>query len=128
MPSADDYRTFQDYIFRYLVSEGGRLRLPCAHSHGSRHRRLFRHYQQQHHGTWKTCCATRATATSPLVMIHGGYPLEREAIWLAAMKNVYMDSSLMEIDMYPSEFKNTLKQWLELFPTRSRSGPTHSVQ
>jgi hypothetical protein len=45
-------------------------------------------------------------------MIHGGYPLERQAIWLAAFKNVYMDSSLMEIDLYPSEFKNSLKQWL----------------
>ena len=30
------------------------------------------------------------------VMIHGGYPLEREAILLAAVKNVYMDSSFME--------------------------------
>src|SRR5207253_7758559 len=55
-------------------------------------------------------------------MIHGGYPLEREAIWLAAMKNVYMDSSLMEIDMYPSEFKNSLKQWLELFPDKITYG------
>ena len=35
------------------------------------------------------------------VMIHGGYPLEREAIFLAAMKNVYMDSSEMELIQYP---------------------------
>ncbi len=31
------------------------------------------------------------------VMIHGGYPLDREAIWLAAMKNVYLDSSFGRI-------------------------------
>src|SRR5207253_9068981 len=55
-------------------------------------------------------------------MIHGGYPLEREAIWLAAVKNVYMDSSLMEIAMYPSEFKNSLKQWLETFPDKITFG------
>ncbi len=56
------------------------------------------------------------------VMIHGGYPLERQAIWLAAVKNVYMDSSLMEIDMYPSEFKASLKQWLETFPDKITFG------
>jgi predicted TIM-barrel fold metal-dependent hydrolase len=56
------------------------------------------------------------------VLIHGGYPYEREAIWLAAVKNVYMDSSLMEIYMYPSEFKHTLKQWLETFPDKITFG------
>jgi len=56
------------------------------------------------------------------VMIHGGYPLEREAIWLAAVKNVYMDSSLMEIVMYPSAFKNSLEQWLETFPDKITFG------
>src|ERR1700678_336530 len=32
IPSEKDYRTFQDYIFRYLVLEGGRLHLP-VHIH-----------------------------------------------------------------------------------------------
>jgi predicted TIM-barrel fold metal-dependent hydrolase len=34
------------------------------------------------------------------------------------MKNVYLDSSLMEVIMYPSELKNSLKQWLEIFPDK----------
>src|SRR5205823_14492919 len=28
VPAEKDYRTFQDYIFRHLVEEGGRLHLP----------------------------------------------------------------------------------------------------
>jgi len=56
------------------------------------------------------------------VMIHGGYPLEREAIWLAAMKNVYLDSSFGELVQYPSAFKNTLKMWLETFPDKITFG------
>jgi len=56
------------------------------------------------------------------VMIHGGYPLERTAIWLAAAKNVYMDSSLMEVVMYPAAFKDSLKQWLETFPDKITFG------
>jgi predicted TIM-barrel fold metal-dependent hydrolase len=55
-------------------------------------------------------------------MIHGGYPLEREAIWLAAMKNVYLDSSFGELAQYPSAFKDTLKMWLETFPDKITFG------
>ncbi len=50
------------------------------------------------------------------VMIHGGYPLEREAIWLAAIKNVYIDSSLQEIVMYPAAFKDSLRAVAGNFP------------
>jgi predicted TIM-barrel fold metal-dependent hydrolase len=60
--------------------------------------------------------------STTFVMIHGGYPLEREAIFLAAMKNVYMDSSEMELIQYPSAFKETLKQWLETFPDKITFG------
>jgi predicted TIM-barrel fold metal-dependent hydrolase len=55
-------------------------------------------------------------------MIHGGYPLDHEAIWLAAMKNVYMDSSFGELAQYPSAFKNELKLWLETFPDKITFG------
>jgi len=33
-----------------------------------------------------------------------------------------MDSSIMEIIMYPSEFKHTLKEWLETFPDKVTFG------
>src|SRR5260370_7749230 len=55
-------------------------------------------------------------------MIHGSYPREREAIWLAAMKNVYLDSSFGELAQYPSAFKETLKMWLETFPDKITFG------
>jgi hypothetical protein len=48
--------------------------------------------------------------------------LEREAIWLAAMKNVYLDSSFGELAQYPSAFKATLKMWLETFPDKITFG------
>ena len=61
-------------------------------------------------------------ADTVFVLIHGGYPLEREAIWLASVKNVYMDSSLMEVVMYPAAFKDSLRQWLETFPDKITFG------
>jgi hypothetical protein len=52
------------------------------------------------------------------VLLHGGYPYEKEAIWLAARENVYLDSSLMGLYLYPSELKDALRQWLELYPDK----------
>jgi hypothetical protein len=34
IPSKDEYRTFQDFIFRYLIREGGRLHL-AVHIHSA---------------------------------------------------------------------------------------------
>jgi uncharacterized protein len=51
-------------------------------------------------------------------LLHGGYPFDREAIWLVARKNVYLDSSLMGIFTYPDEFHRILRQWLETFPDK----------
>jgi predicted TIM-barrel fold metal-dependent hydrolase len=56
------------------------------------------------------------------VLIHGGYPYFREVIWLASMKNVYIDTSEVEVLVYPSEFKNALKLWLQTYPEKITFG------
>src|SRR5438128_489309 len=114
VPAADDYRIFQDYIFRYLISEGGRLHLP-VHIHSAVGIGDYFNISEGNIMNLENILRDPRYSGVTFVMIHGGYPLEREAIWLAAVKNVYMHSSLMEIAMYPSEFKNSLKQWLETF-------------
>jgi uncharacterized protein len=121
IPSPQEYTTFQDYIFRYLVSEGGRLHLP-VHIHTAIG--IGDYFDFTHGNIMNLENVLRDPHFSNVtwVMIHGGYPLEREAIWLAAMKNVYLDSSLMELDVYPAQFKNSLKEWLELFPDKVTYG------
>jgi predicted TIM-barrel fold metal-dependent hydrolase len=121
VPSPEDYRTFQDFIFRYLVSEGGRLHL-AVHIHTAVGVGDYYNISNGNIMNLENVLRDPRYINVTWVMIHGGYPLEREAIWLAAMKNVYMDSSLMEIDMYPSGFKNSLKEWLELFPDKITFG------
>ena len=61
-------------------------------------------------------------ANVTFVLLPGGFPHEREAIWLAARKNVYLDSSLMELFLHPEEFKHSLRQWLETFPEKVMFG------
>jgi len=121
IPTEKEYLTFQDYIFRYLVSEGGRLHLP-VHIHTAVGIGDYFNLSKSNIMNLESVLRDPRYASTTFVMIHGGYPLEREAIWLAAMKNVYLDSSFGELVQYPSAFKDTLKMWLETFPDKVTYG------
>ncbi len=117
VPTAAEYKDFQDFVFRYLLVEAGRLKLP-VHIHSAV-------------GTGDFFSVTESTALNlenvlrdprydktTFVLLHGGYPFQEQAIWLAARKNVYLDSSLIELYLYPADFKNVLRHWLLLFPDK----------
>jgi len=121
VPSEKDYRTFQDFVFRYLIQESGRLHLP-VHIHTAIGIGDYFNLSQSNVMTLESVLRDPRYSSTTFVLIHGGYPLEREAIWLAAMKNVYLDSSFGELAQYPSAFKDTLKMWLETFPEKITFG------
>jgi len=121
VPSEQEYRTFQDFIFRYLIREGGRLHLP-VHIHSAVGVGDYFNISESNVMNLENILRDPRYSETIFVLIHGGYPLEREAIWLAAVKNVYLDSSLMEVVMYASAFKDSLKQWLETFPDKITFG------
>ena len=121
VPSEQEYRTFQDYIFRFLVSLGGRLNIP-VHIHTAVGIGDYFNLSQSNIMNLESVLRDPRYRSTTFVMIHGGYPLEREAVWLAAMKNVYLDSSFGELAQYPSAFKDTLKMWLETFPDKITYG------
>jgi hypothetical protein len=121
VPDESEYRTFQDYIFRYLIREGGRLHLPI-HIHSAVGIGDYFSISESNVMNLENILRDPRYAETVFVLIHGGYPLEREAIWLASVKNVYTDSSLMEVVMYPAAFKESLRQWLETFPDKITFG------
>src|SRR5271168_707640 len=121
VPSEKEYRMFQDYIFRFLVIQGGLLHLP-VHIHTAAGIGNYFKVSESNVMNLESVLRDPRYHATMFVLIHGGYPLEREAIWLAAMKNVYLDSSLGELVQYPSAFKDTLKMWLETFPDKITFG------
>ena len=121
IPNEQEYRTFQDYIFRFLVREGGRLHLP-VHIHSAVGIGDYFNLSEGNIMNLENILRDPRYAGTVFVMIHGGYPYEHQAIWLAAMQNVYLDTSLMELDMYPSQFKRVLKEFLETFPDKITFG------
>jgi hypothetical protein len=121
VPSEQEYRTFQDYVFRFLVSIGGRFNLP-VHIHTAVGIGDYFNLSQSNVMNLESVLRDSRYHSTIFVLIHGGYPLEREAVWLAAMKNVYLDSSFGELAQYPAAFKDTLKMWLETFPDKITFG------
>ncbi len=121
IPSTDEYRTFQDFMFRYLIREGGRLHLP-VHIHSAVGPGDYFNLTESNIMNLENVLRDPRYSNVTFVMIHGGYPYDRQAIWLAAAKNVYLDSSETEVLLYPSEFKKVLKLWLETFPEKITFG------
>lgn len=120
-PSGEDYKNFQDFVFRYLVTEGGRLGLPL-HFHSAIGAGDYYDLQTGTALNLENVLRDPRYNGTTFVLIHGGYPYARQSIWLAQRKNVYVDSSEIEFLLYPAEFKNVLKLWLETFPEKVTFG------
>ncbi|HXW17324.1 MAG TPA: amidohydrolase family protein [Candidatus Acidoferrales bacterium] len=117
VPTDDEYRIFQDYVFRRLLDDALALRLP-VHFHSAVGIGDFYRVEAGNGMRLENVLRDPRYLGITFVLLHGCYPHEREAIWLAAMKNVYLDSSFMELLMYPSQLRNSLRQWLEVFPDK----------
>ena len=119
--SEDDYRAFQDYIFRVLIDQAGKLNL-SVHFHSAVGIGDYFSLRNGNPLNLENVLRDPRYAKTKFVLIHGGYPYTLEMIWLTAAKNVYTDSSLMGYYVYPSELKNILKQWISLYPERMMFG------
>ena len=120
-PSEEDYRTFQDYVFRVLIDHAGKLKLP-VHFHSAVGIGDYFSLRNGNPLNLENVLRDPRYRNVKFVLIHGGYPYTLDMIWLTAAKNVYTDSSLMGYYVYPSELKNILKQWISLFPEKIMFG------
>jgi hypothetical protein len=121
VPTAEEYRLFQDYVFRVLIDQAGKLKLP-VHFHSAVG--IGDYFSLRNGSPLNLENVLRELRYSNIrfVLIHGGYPYTLDMIWLTAAKNVYTDSSLMGYYVYPSELKNILKQWISLYPEKIMFG------
>jgi len=121
VPTASEYREFQDYIFRVMVDQAGKLHLPM-HFHSCVG---IGDYFSLHNGNvlnLENVVRDSRYKNVTFVLIHGGWPFEREAALMTAVKNVYLDTSFQSEMLYPSQFKEVLKQLLTLYPDKMMYG------
>jgi hypothetical protein len=120
-PTPDEYTLFQDFIFRHLIIVAARLKLP-VHIHTSAGGGDYFNLRGVNVLNLEHIVRDPKHQQTTFVLIHGGYPYDREAMLLASMKNVYLDSSATELMLYPTEFKNVLRRWLEVYPEKLTFG------
>jgi hypothetical protein len=121
VPSPEEYRQFQDYIFRVMVDQAGKLHLPM-HFHTAVG---IGDYFSLHNGNvlnLENVVRDPRYKNVTFVLVHGGWPYEREAALMTAVKNVYLDTSFQSEMLYPSQFKDVLKQLLTLYPDKMMYG------
>jgi len=121
VPSAEEYRIFQDYIFRLMVDEAGKLKLPL-HFHTAVGIGDYFSLRQGNVLNLENVLRDPRYKNTTFVLVHGGWPYEKEAALLTAAKNVYLDTSFQSELLYPSQFKDILKQLLTLFPDKMMYG------
>jgi uncharacterized protein len=121
VPTEGEYRQFQDYIFRVMTDQAGKLHLPM-HFHTAVG---IGDYFSLHNGNvlnLENVVRDARYKNVTFVLVHGGWPYEREAALMTAVKNVYLDTSFQSEMLYPSQFKDVLKQLLTLYPDKMMYG------
>jgi hypothetical protein len=117
VPSLAEHTAFEDFVFRYLLTEAGRLHLPVQ-IHTAVGAGDYYNMADGNILNLENVLRDPRYNNVTFVLLHGGYPFQQQAIWLTARENVYLDSSLMGVYLYPEELKQVLRQWLLLYPDK----------
>jgi predicted TIM-barrel fold metal-dependent hydrolase len=112
-----DYKALQDYIFRFIATESGRLGM-AVHIHAA-------------HGgggyfnvAWSNPLLLEPLLNDPslrktnFVLIHGGWPFTRETTPLLTKPNAYVDFSEQTAFNAPHDIAEVLRAWLAYNPEK----------
>jgi hypothetical protein len=116
-PGRAEYKTLQDYLFRVIAREAGRLGL-SVHIHSTDVAGSFYSARGADPALLESALNDSTLRATKFVIIHGGWPLVTHTLSLMAKGNVYADISMMDIVGEPSQVANALRMWLNEYPDR----------
>jgi uncharacterized protein len=116
-PPAAEHTVFEDFMFRYLLREAGRLHL-AVQIHTAAGTGDYFSITGGNVLNLENVLRDPRYNNVNFVLLHGGYPFQDQAIWLTARQNVYLDSSLMGLYLYPRDMAEVLRHWLLLYPDK----------
>jgi predicted TIM-barrel fold metal-dependent hydrolase len=116
-PNEIQYKRLQDFLFRYIAMECGRLDMP-VHLHTI-----------SGGGGYFSIAGANPLLLEPLfndprlrktnfVLLHGGWPFIHEIGSLLQKPNVYLDLSQQCLMIPPRTMSAWLREWLELYPEK----------
>ncbi|MDT5296164.1 MAG: uncharacterized protein QOJ76_3044 [Acidobacteriota bacterium] len=120
-PTASEYRPLQDFLFRYIAREAGRLGL-AVHIHTGSGIGGYYGVAGGNPALLEPVFNDPALRKTSFVLIHGGWPFADQAAALLLKPNVYADFSAQTFLRTPRALAATLRGWLELAPEKVMFG------
>jgi uncharacterized protein len=112
-----DYKALQDYIFRFLATECGRLGM-AVHIHTSASAGGYFDIAGDNPLLLEPLLHDPAMRKTNFVLLHGGWPFIGEITAMLENPNVYLDFSEQTFNGYPREVSANIRKWLEYEPEK----------
>jgi len=116
-PGHADYKLLQDFIFRYIAREAGRLGL-AVHIHSFEGAGAFYDAAGADPLLLESVFDDPALRATNFVIIHGGGVFAPHAAAMLWKPNVYVDMSLMTAIYTPAKLAAVLRDWLLQYPEK----------
>jgi uncharacterized protein len=120
-PTAAEYKPLQDFLFRYIAREAGRLGM-AVHLHTGAGVGGYFGLAGSNPAMLEPAFNDPALRKTNFVLIHGGWPFARQTTALLAKPNVYADFSAETFLLYPRDLAQTVRAWLEFAPEKVMFG------
>jgi predicted TIM-barrel fold metal-dependent hydrolase len=116
-PTHAEYKNLQDYLFRAIAREAGRLTLPVQ-IHALETFGGFYSTRGSAPHLLEAAFNDSTLRGTKLIIVHGGWPLVGETQALLGKPNVYADISMMDNILSPTVLAGVLRQWLGEWPDK----------
>jgi predicted TIM-barrel fold metal-dependent hydrolase len=120
-PGDVEYKTLQDYLFRYIAAECGRLGM-AVHIHTMAGAGSYFDVRGTNPLLLESILNDPDLRKTNFVMVHGGWPFTREITPLLEKPNAYLDYSSQSLLLPPATLAQTVREWLEWTPEKVMFG------
>ncbi|HEX8119042.1 MAG TPA: amidohydrolase family protein [Pyrinomonadaceae bacterium] len=120
-PAAAEYKPLQDFLFRYVAREAGRLGM-AVHIHTGGGVGAYFNLTGSNPMLLESALSDPALRKTNFVLVHGGWPFAAQAGALILKPNVYADFSAQTFLRSPRALAATLREWLEFAPDKVMFG------
>jgi uncharacterized protein len=116
-PPDEQYKTLQDYLFRFIAMECGRLGM-AVHIHTGAGAGSYYDVRGANPLLLEPLFNDPELRKTKFVMVHGGWPFTREITPLLYKPNAYLDYSVQPVILTSATLAGILREWLEWVPEK----------